>query len=106
MKLAETKQFVYKTPQKLNLRELAEIQSAMDIKANSKRKKSAIVIKSERQKQVLPFYSVEQNKMIEISYTKIREVADRQKVKIRMSNGMIKQVNRNTIYYKVGDSEQ
>lgn len=54
---------------KLNLREQILLEHALASQENPvKRKKSAVIIKTERKKETLPFYSTQEQKIIELPF--------------------------------------
>ena len=63
------------------------------------------MIKSERKKQTMPFFSTSEQKMIEMPFTLLDEVQEKGTVRVRMANGMEKDVSRKIVYYEVGPKE-
>ena len=55
-----------------------------------KRKKSAILVNTERQKQILPTFSNKGHGMVELPFMKLEEYPSRQKVRIRLADGVEK----------------
>ena len=81
MGFTETKNMVYKTPERINLRE------KMDSNSRSKERKraSSKMFTNEMEKKMLPFYSTSKKDLVDMPYSKLEE--NQGKVKVRFFNG-------------------